>query len=175
MPSYDTPCNLTTNMRLKHYIGVPGAGKTTMMRKKLEELRSVEPEEFVKEGFVTYHKFPKQKTIVLGCYDERTFSGLDTWSKAAPPKFRQWLLDNAAKYDGWSVLSEGERLSNAPSLDAMFATGNMELFLLDTPSEELERRRQSRNNTQNETWLKGMETRIKNLCAKYPHTVIVNE
>lgn len=162
-------------MKLTHYIGAPGSGKTTMMRQKLEALRSVEADEFVKEGFVTYHRFPQQKTIILGCYDERTFSGTDTWSKAAPPKFRQWLLDNAAKYEDYSILSEGERLSNSPTLDAMFATGNMELFLLDTPPEELERRRQSRNNSQNETWLKGMETRIRNLCNKYTHTVIVNE
>lgn len=162
-------------MHLKHYIGVPGSGKTTLMRQKLETLRSVEADEFVKEGFVTYHKFPKQKTIVLGCYDERTFSGTDTWAKSVGPKFRQWLLDNASKYEGWKIFSEGERLSNAPSLDAMFATGNMELVLLNTPPEELERRRQARNNSQNETWLKGMHTRVSNLCNKYPHTVIVNE
>lgn len=162
-------------MHLKHYIGVPGSGKTTLMRQKLEKLRSVETDEFVKEGFVTYHKFPQQKVIVMGRYDEGTFSGTDTWSKAAPPKFRQWLIDNAETYQKWEILSEGERLSNNPTLEAMFATGDMELFLLDTPVDELERRRKARNNTQNESWMKGMETRIRNLCNKFPHTVITNE
>ena len=162
-------------MKLTHYFGVPGSGKTTLMRQKLEVLRSVEADEFVKESFVAYHKFPQQKTIILGCYDERTFSGTDTWSKSAGPKFRQWLLDNSERYVGWEVLSEGERLSNSPTLDAMFATGNMTLVLVQVSDEELEKRRAARNNTQNETWMKGMQTRMNNLAQKYTHTVLNND
>jgi hypothetical protein len=78
-------------------------------------------------------------------------------------------VDNAEKYEDYGVLSEGERLSNNPTLDAMFATGNMKLVLLVVSEEELARRRQARNNVQNEKWLKGMVTRINNLCNKYPH------
>jgi hypothetical protein len=54
----------------------------------------------------------------------------------------------------------------------MFATGKMKLVLLKVSEEELERRRAARNNTQNESWMKGMRTRIENLCAKYPHEVM---
>jgi GTPase SAR1 and related small G proteins len=74
-------------MNLTYYIGLPGTGKTTLMRSILSDLRDKETDEFVKEGFVTYHKFPKQKTIVLGRYDEGTFAGTDTWAKSAGPKF----------------------------------------------------------------------------------------
>lgn len=159
-------------MKITYYIGVPGSGKTTLMRNKLEEFRKVEPDEWVKEGFVTYHKFPSQKVIVLGKYDERTFSGTDTWSKAAGVKFRQWLLDNEESLKDWTITGEGERLSNNPNLDAMFATGNMELVLVQVSDEELDRRRAARNNTQNESWMRGMQTRIRNLCSKYDHTVL---
>ena len=159
-------------MQLTHYLGLPGTGKTTKMRELLAEFRKVEQDELVADGPVKYHLFAKQKIIILGIYDDSTFAGTDRWSKSSPPKFREWLVDNAKKYEDYGVLSEGERLSNNPTLDAMFATGNMKLVLLVVSEEELERRRQARNNVQNEKWLKGMVTRINNLCNKYPHEVM---
>jgi hypothetical protein len=162
-------------MQITHYLGEPGTGKTTLMRAKLTEFRKVEQDEWVKDGYITYHKFPKQKVLILGRYDEGTFSGTDTWAKTAPPKFRQWLLDNAEIFLDWKVYSEGERLSNNPTLDALFATENFTLVRLVVSGEELERRRQARNNTQNESWMKGMKTRIDNLCKKYPHTCLSAE
>jgi hypothetical protein len=158
-------------MNFTHYLGVPGTGKTTLMRGKLADLRKVEEDEWVKDGYVTYHKFTQQKVLILGRYDDGTFSGTDTWAKTAPPRFRQWILDNAETFAGWQVFSEGERLSNNPTLDSLFATGNFTLVRLTVSDEELERRRQARNNTQSESWMKGMRTRIENLCAKYPHVV----
>ena len=148
-------------------------GKTTMMRENLAEYRKVEADEFVKEGLVTYHLFAKQKVIVLGRYDDGVFAGTDTWSKGVGPQFRQWLLDNREKYADWTVLGEGERLSNKPNMDAMFAEESMKLVCLEVSEEELERRRAARNNTQNESWMKGMRTRIANLCKAYPHEVMV--
>lgn len=161
-------------MNLTYYIGLPGTGKTTLMRSILSDLRDKETDEFVKEGFVTYHKFPKQKTIVLGRYDEGTFAGTDTWAKSAGPKFRQWLLDNQEEYKDWQLYGEGERLSNNPSLEAMFERTDMKLILLTTSDEELERRRAARNNTQNESWMKGMKTRVNNLCNKFAHSVVTS-
>ena len=158
-------------MNFTHFLGLPGCGKTTLMRAKLVELRKIEQDEWVKDGYVTYHKFAEQQVLVLGRYDDGTFSGTDTWAKTAPPKFRQWVLDNAETFAGWQVFSEGERLSNNPTLDALFATGNFTLIRLVVSDEELERRRRSRNNTQSESWLKGMKTRVENLCVKYPHVI----
>jgi hypothetical protein len=160
-------------MKFTHYLAEPGVGKTTFMRAKLAKLREVEQDEWVKDGYVTYHKFPQQKVIILGTYDDGVFAGLDKWAKTAPPKFRQWVLDNAETFAGWEVFSEGERLSNNPTMDALFATGNFTLVRLVVSEKELQRRRAARNNTQNESWLRGMKTRIDNLCAKYPHTVEV--
>jgi len=160
-------------MQICYTIGVPGCGKTTRMRELLAEYRKVEADEWVKEGLVTYHLFAKQKIIILGKYDDGVFAGTDTWSKGVGPKWRQWLVDNAEKYQDYGVLGEGERLSNNPNLDAMFATGKMKLVLLTVSEDELERRRAARNNTQNESWMKGMKTRIANLCSKYPHEVVV--
>jgi hypothetical protein len=59
-------------------------------------------------------------------------------------------------------------------MDAMFDENiGMKLVCLVVSEEELERRRAARNNTQNESWMKGMRTRIENLCKRYPHEVEV--
>ena len=160
-------------MKIVYYVGVPGTGKTTRMREILAKYREVEADKFVKEGLVTYHLFARQKVIILGRYDDGTFAGTDTWSKGVGPKFRQWLLENREVYAGWVMLGEGERLSNNPNLTAMFEEESMRLVCLSVSEEELERRRQSRNNTQNESWMKGMTTRIANLCKTFPHCVEV--
>jgi GTPase SAR1 family protein len=161
-------------MRIVYYIGQPGTGKTTLMRGILAEYSKVEEPEFVKEGLVTYHKFNNQKVIILGRYDDGTFAGTDTWSKGVGPKFREWLLGATEEFPDWTIYGEGERLSNGPNLDAMFQENiGMNLICLQVSEEELERRRAARNNTQNESWMKGMRTRIENLCNKYPHKVEV--
>ena len=160
-------------MKIVYYIGQPGTGKTTLMRSILSEYSKAEEPEFVKEGLVTYHRFNTQKVIILGKYDEGTFAGTDTWSKGVGPKFRQWLIDNRETYQDWGCFGEGERLSNAPNMDAMFAEESMKLVCLEVSEEELERRRAARNNTQDPKWMKGMRTRIENLCKRYPHEVEV--
>ncbi len=160
-------------MIINYYIGEPGTGKTTLMRVILNEYRMVEPDEMVVEGPVKYHKFEKQKVIVLGIYDESTFAGTDRWSKSVGPKFREWLTANGEKYADWVVYGEGERLSNQPNMNAMFDAADMRLICLKVSEEELERRRKARNNTQNESWMRGMKTRIANLCKAYPHEIEV--
>jgi hypothetical protein len=161
-------------MKIVYYIGCPGVGKTTRMREIIAEFRKVEQDEFVKEGLVTYHKFAKQKVIVLGRYDDGTFAGTDTWSKGVGPKFREWLTAALEMYSDWVIYGEGERLSNQPNMDAMFNEKiGMKLVCLEVSEKELERRRAARNNTQNESWMKGMRTRIANLCNKYPYEVEV--
>jgi hypothetical protein len=158
-------------MNVTYYLGLPGTGKTTLMRSILAEYRKVEEDEFVVEGPVKYHRFNKQKVIVLGIYDDSTFAGTDRLSKSCPPKFREWVTANKDKYADWHILGEGERFSNNPTLDHLLEHTNLKLVCLKVSEEELERRRQARNNTQSESWLRGMYTRIDNLCQKYPHEV----
>ena len=163
----------TETMRFTFYIGLPGCGKTTLMRVILNEFRMVEADEMVVEGSIKYHKFEKQKTLVLGIYDESTFAGTDRLSKSCPPKFREWLTDNAEKYEGWNVYLEGERFMNGKTLDALFQQEEMNLVCLQVSEAELERRRKARNNTQDPKWMKGMRTRVENVCKNYPHSIEV--
>jgi len=156
-------------MHVTFYIGVPGTGKTTLVRGILEEFRKVEEDEMVADGMVKYHKFAKQKTLVLGIYDDSTFAGTDRLAKSVGPKFREWLVSNCEKYEGWELILEGERLMNDKTMPSLFEQESMTLVCLKVSEEELVRRREARNNTQNEKWLKGMNTRVENVCKKYPH------
>ena len=158
-------------MLVTFYIGVPGCGKTTLMRGKIEELRKVEQDELVADGMVKYHKFEKQKVLVLGIYDESTFAGTDRLAKSVGPKFREWLVANAESFEGWELVMEGERFMNDKTLPLLFEQESMKLVCLKVTKEELVRRREARNNTQNETWLKGMTTRVQNVCNTYVHEV----
>ena len=158
-------------MRVTFYIGVPGCGKTILMREKLAKLRKVEQDELVAEGMVKYHKFENQKVLVMGIYDESTFAGTDRLAKSCGPKFREWLVNNVETYEGWELLLEGERFMNDKTLPLLFTQESMKLVCLKVTEEELVRRREARNNTQNETWLKGMTTRVQNVCNTYLHEV----
>jgi len=156
-------------MRVTMYVGLPGTGKTTLVRGILEEFRKVEADELVADGMVKYHKFAKQKVLVLGIYDDTTFSGCDKLAKSVGPKFREWLVSNGEKYEGWSLILEGERFMNDKTLPSLFEQESMKLVCLKVSDEELVRRREARNNTQNEKWLKGMKTRVANVCDNYCH------
>lgn len=159
-------------MLVTFYIGVPGCGKTTLMRGKIEELRKVEQDELVANGMVKYHKFEKQKVLVLGIYDESTFAGTDRLAKSVGPKFREWLVANAESFEGWELVMEGERFMNDKTLPLLFEQESMILVCLKVTEEELVRRREARNNTQSSTWLKGMTTRVQNVCNTYSHVQV---
>ena len=156
-------------MFVTFFIGVPGTGKTTLMREKLAKLRKIEQDELVAEGMVKYHRFNEQKVLILGIYDESTFAGTDRLAKSVGPKFREWLVANAESYTGWELVMEGERFMNDKTLPLLFEQESMKLVCLKVSEEELVRRREARNNTQSETWLKGMVTRVANVCDNYCH------
>jgi hypothetical protein len=158
-------------MKITFYFGEPGTGKTTLMRVILNELRMVEPDELVVDGPIKYHRFNKQKTLILGIYDESKFAGTDRLSKSCGPKFREWLNTNREKYDGWIMFMEGERFMNDKTLPSLFEQESMNLVCLKVSEKELERRRASRNNTQDPKWMKGMATRVANVCKNYPHKI----
>ena len=159
-------------MHVVFYIGQPGTGKTTFVRMLLSDLVKVEPGELVADGMVKYHKFEKQKTLVLGIYDESTFAGTDRLSKSCGPKFREWLVNNVETYEGWEMIMEGERFMNDKTLPLLFQQERMELVCFKVSEEELYRRREARKNTQDPKWLKGMATRVQNVCNKYVHAQV---
>ena len=161
-------------MKIVGICGEPASGKSTIFRDLITHLRG---EGIVKkEGLVVYTEYPEDKVFVAGIYDEAVFSGTDRTAKSCGPKFREWL---AAKnldsdYDDWTFYWEGERFSNSKFFDFFFDECDREdvtVYFLKADEELLNERNASRSN-QNESWRKGMATRMRNLRTNYPGQLV---
>ena len=122
--------------------------------------------ELVQEGMIRFHFNAQKKVMVMGIYDDKVFSGTDRLAKNVGPKFREWI-SAFHEQDTVTILWEGERFSNNPTIQHLLKTVDTELYLVEAPEEVLEERNRNRSN-QNDKWRKGMKTRINNLVKKYP-------
>ena len=154
-------------MKIIGLIGEPAAGKSTVMRDFISHLGN---NEVVKEGLVVYTTYPKDKIMVGGIYDKEVFSGTDRLSKGCGPKYRDWLNSkiNDPEFKDWTFYWEGERFSNSKFFDFfMDLKTPVVTYYLKADPETLNARNAKRSN-QNESWRKGMHTRMENLRKNYP-------
>jgi hypothetical protein len=154
-------------MKVVGIIGEPAAGKSTVMRNLMFNLKEGS---VVKEGLVVYTIFPGSKVMVAGVYDDQVFSGTDRLSKSCGPKYREWLTvkNSDPAYDDWVFCWEGERFSNNKFFDFFFDNcPESKIYYLKAEEEILDERNVNRSN-QNPVWRKGMRTRMENLRSKYP-------
>ena len=160
-------------MKIIGLIGEPAAGKSTVFRNLIATLESVG--EAKKEGLVGYTEYAKEKVFVAGYYDEQVFSGTDRLSKGCGPKYREWLLEKAndPQYADWKFYFEGERFSNSKFFDFFFQIypSEVTVYFLDADENTLSERNKARSN-QNDSWRKGMATRMSNLRKNYPVNVV---
>jgi hypothetical protein len=154
-------------MKVVGFIGVPGVGKSTRMRKIIEGLGSGTLE---KEGMVSFHLFPETKSVVVGIYDDQLFSGTDRLGMAIAVKFREWatakFLDG--EHDDWTMYWEGQRFSTNPMMKFFFENFDANIYLLEESDEVLQQRQDERGNKQTASFLKGMKTRVENLAKAWP-------
>jgi len=160
-------------MKIKGLIGEPAAGKSTVMKKLIETLGEGE---IVKEGLVVYTQYSDDKVMIAGKYEPgEVFCGTDKLSKGCGPKYREWLAAKCSDpaYADWTFYWEGERFSNSKFFDFFYSGEVTEptIFYLDTDADILDMRNETRSN-QNETWRKGMRTRMHNLRDRYPVTIV---
>ena len=110
---------------------------------------------------VPYHQ--AGLAYILGKYEEgETFSGTDRMSMAVQPeaiKFLASLEKNAV------VLFEGDRLFTASFLEHCVENYDTEILYLETDKDVRQERYKERGSNQNETWLRGRETKIANIMS----------
>jgi ABC-type dipeptide/oligopeptide/nickel transport system ATPase component len=159
-------------MKITGYIGAAGSGKSTKMREIILTLGEGTIE---KSGMIYYHLFPEAKSVVIGVYDEKTFSGTDRLNMAISIKFRTWAEETFlnSEYDDWTMYWEGQRFSTAPMFEFFYKNFDTTIYLLDTPQEVLDERQNERGNVQSSSFLKGSKTRVENLAIKFPAVVRV--
>lgn len=141
-----------------YLIGQPGAGKTTVVRKLLENVPAPQRFAFGEQWFDT-------RSSMLGFMREQ-FGGTDALGMNVQPKVEAWLT----RHRGFMlyVFGEGDRLGN----DKFFTFLKAQQFeytvaYLDTPDEVAAERRRARGSTQSEAWVKGRQTKARRLADKW--------
>lgn len=139
--------------------GEPGAGKSTLMKRVLEHLQAEPKYDAVK--LVPY--LQKDNIYILGKYEDgQVFSGTDRMSMAVQPeaiKFLATLPSNAV------VLYEGDRLFTASFLEHCNENYDTQIVYLKTTKDVRTERYKERGSNQDETWLRGRESKIANILT----------
>jgi len=145
-------------MRLTYLIGVPGVGKTTLIKK-------------VTEGVPAYLATSPFARSIYPCgvvqlgQNRGTFSGTDALALNVQPRVLEW----ATVPDYGDVLAEGDRLANLSFLQGMVDKGfDVSVIYCHASPEVIAARLRERvgltgGRPQDETWVRGRRTKVTNL------------
>jgi energy-coupling factor transporter ATP-binding protein EcfA2 len=145
-----------------YVIGEPGAGKSTLV----DHLTRAVPYEEAEQPFP--HRRYEGGVLELG-RRRHEFSGTDALAMNIQPEVARWVEGIHPRL----LLAEGDRLGNAKFFDHLIAIGyNLRIYAL-LGARQAFIQRELRGSGQNDTWLKGRQTKVARLCAKYEDRVIV--
>lgn len=150
--------------RIVYFIGVPGSGKTTLMREVMAPFYGIQ---HAKPFAHIEYQHPTERVVQVG-KERGTFSGTDALSMGVQPKVVEWL--KTCDYD--TILAEGDRLATDSFFHAASEVGGLMLFVLACSEATAQERRAARGSNQNETWLKGRVTKVQRLAERWPHVVV---
>jgi len=143
--------------------GVPGTGKTTLMRNFIATIDDWEMVEPVKLLSCMYSK--SKDCYIFGKYEEgEVFAGTDRLSMAVQPNAVEFLKSTQS-----NIIFEGDRLFNQSFLEVIMGLPNTDLQIvyLTAPQSTLESRYNDRGSEQSEKFLKGRETKYNNLLSNF--------
>jgi thymidylate kinase len=154
-------------MKGAYIIGEPGAGKSTLVRALTDSHRP----EWRRKPFahaVYFDEGGRTAAVQIGG-DHDQFPGTDRLSMSVQPRAIEWVLSAPAP----AVFAEGDRLATAGFLAALEAVcDEWWLILLATPFDVARERRAGRGSDQNETWLRGRQTKVQRLAAAHPERLV---
>ena len=146
-------------MRIIAIGGEPGSGKSTLMKRVIEYLNMMP----MYESFKLVPYLQKDNIYVLGKYEEgQVFSGTDRMSMAVQPEAVRFL---ASLPSDSIVLYEGDRLFNSSFLEHCNENYELEIIYLKTTKDIRTERYKERGSNQDETWLRGRESKISNILT----------
>ena len=130
-------------MKLIYLIGMPGTGKSTVMKEFMSRHDGWERERATE--LLDTHVSGNIR--VLGKYEEgETFSGTDRLSMAVAPKAIEWI----SKTPDEVIIGEGDRLNNKAFFEKAKELGELHIIKLTVSDEERKRRYEERGSNQSE-------------------------
>lgn len=108
------------------------------------------------------------RLLVVGIYeDAERFAGTDRLSMGVLPDAVEMLLNLGELFPGradqMTILFEGDRLFTKKFLEACAAIAETLPIVLTTSAEAKKVRHRDRGDTQTERWLRGRETKLRNI------------
>ena len=151
-------------------IGSPAVGKSEIIKKIFfshEYTRHGQPPNLIEPKplfkCTEYHDYlyTGNRVLLLGQYDEGTFSGTDSWSYSVLAKgsFESFIEEQSKLYD--KIIFEGDRLTS--KVEWLTENYDTKVFMLTITPEEEQRRQDDRGNQQNKSWIAGRNSQMANL------------
>jgi hypothetical protein len=150
--------------------GRPGTGKTTLFREFMKDYvwEEVEPVKLL-----PCHYCEELDLYVLGKYEDgEVFAGTDRLSMAVGPVATEFVKSTKS-----NVMFEGDRLTSQKFFDALIELRDTELkmIVISIPENVFKERYEERGSEQNETFLKGRETKIANILTNFEYMSYIEE
>ena len=144
-------------MKVIYIIGLPGTGKTTLMKRFMEQYdwtphRPIDLLDSHISGNIR----------VLGKYEEgETFSGTDRLSMAVSPRAVEFIQSKPDEV----IIGEGDRLNNKTFLSA--CGEDLTIIHLEVDDETRERRYKERGSNQSEKFIQTVRTKVSNVIDAF--------
>jgi len=147
-------------MKLIYLIGMPGTGKSTVMKSFME--RHTPWEKDKPAELLETHVSGNIR--ILGKYEDgETFSGTDRLSMAVAPKAIEWLSTEPDEI----IVGEGDRLNNKAFFEMARDLGELHIIQLTVSDEERERRYKERGSEQPEKFIQTVKTKCNNIAKHF--------
>jgi len=158
-------------MILISIIGAPAVGKSdiikTLFGKEYVDKppNLIEPKPLFKCTEYNDYLYTGNRVLLLGQYDEGTFSGSDSWSYSVLAKgsFESFIEEQSKNYD--KIIFEGDRLTS--KVEWLTENYDTKVFMLTITPEEEQRRQDDRGNQQNKSWIAGRASQMTNLLNNF--------